>query len=725
MKKVYFIMGIHNHQPIGNFDYIMDHVYTHAYFPFLETIKRHPHIKICLHYSGILWDWLKENKPQMIELCHQLLVSQQIELLSGGYYEPLLSIIPDQDKMGQLSNMNQFLYNTFNVKPRGLWLTERVWEPSLPKYIYNAHQEYLAVDDLHFLAAGLNDEDLHGYYLTEDEGKVIKLFPGRKKLRYTIPFKHPQETIDFLYQIGKNENCGDLAMMADDGEKFGVWPCTYNRVYKEGWLETFFSLIEENKDWLCMCTCAEYIDSHRPLGRIYLPSISYAEMEEWTQSPSSIETYHRCIEWVSKKCADQQPQKYIRGGTWRNFLGKYSEAHNLYSKMLEVSAMVNREIEYYKKEKGNPLPDWLIDARDELYKGQCNDAFWHGLFGGVYSPHLRFSIYEHLIRAQNKVDTHNAKDNSWIKISACDLNQDGFQEIQINTDQFIVYVSPNEGGSIYELDFRPLHYNVVNSLIRRNELYHKHIAGIYSKETESTNDATTIKTIHEIVDAKEEGLDSFLFYDSYPRNCLLDHFFSCNTTLNNFKNVCYNEYGDFIKNAYEFSYEKPNGNSLILKRSGKIEIDNKCIEAEIKKILYIIPAHNIIDIEYRIKNLSSMVLECVFGIEFNQNLLAGNASSRYYQINGEYPTDPRLASAGELKNVHEILMIDEYMKLKIGMQLSEVGTLWRFPIETVSNSESGYERVYQSSVIFPHWNLLLLPEETKTYTLKWIFNQLL
>jgi alpha-amylase len=36
--------------------------------------------------------------------------------------------------------------------------------------------------------------------------------------------------------------------------------------------------------------------------------------------------------------------------------------------------------------------------------------------------------------------------------------------------------------------------------------------------------------------------------------------------------------------------------------------------------------------------------------------------------------------------------------------------LWRFPIETVSQSEGGFERAYQSSVIFPHWGVPLKPE---------------
>jgi hypothetical protein len=34
-----------------------------------------------------------------------------------------------------------------------------------------------------------------------DEGRLLKIFPGSEKLRYTIPFADPQETINYLRQM--------------------------------------------------------------------------------------------------------------------------------------------------------------------------------------------------------------------------------------------------------------------------------------------------------------------------------------------------------------------------------------------------------------------------------------------------------------------------------------------------------------------------------------------
>ena len=41
-----------------------------------------------------------------------------------------------------------------------------------------------------------------------------------------------------------------MALLADDGEKFGVWPDTHHQVYEKGWLDQFFTLLEQNADWL-------------------------------------------------------------------------------------------------------------------------------------------------------------------------------------------------------------------------------------------------------------------------------------------------------------------------------------------------------------------------------------------------------------------------------------------------------------------------------------------
>jgi alpha-amylase/alpha-mannosidase (GH57 family) len=258
MPKVQFILAIHNHQPVGNFEFVAEDAYQKSYLPFMQTLERHRSIKITLHYTGILYHFFEKKHPEFIDLLKQLVHEGRAEILSGGFYEPILAVLPDEDKVGQIRTLSGYIRRKLGYDARGMWLAERVWEPHLPKFIAEAGINHVVVDDFHFKMAGLRDDELDGYYLTEEQNSLIRIFPGNEKLRYLIPFHRPEETIELLSGLRSTER-NRLVVMADDGEKFGIWPETYHTVYEEGWLERFFTLLEQNGEWLETTTFAEYL----------------------------------------------------------------------------------------------------------------------------------------------------------------------------------------------------------------------------------------------------------------------------------------------------------------------------------------------------------------------------------------------------------------------------------------------------------------------------------
>ena len=152
---------------------------------------------------------------------------------------------------------------------------------------------YTLVDDNHFKAVGLKEDDLFGYYVTEHEGHKLAIFPGLEFLRYSIPFK-PIEVLDnYLKEADKKGH--DLAVFGDDGEKFGLWPGTKKSVYEEGWLKGFFEYLTENQDWLKTVTFSEYLADKPPKGPIYLDCQSYKEMGEWCLPPTLSKQYAAAI----------------------------------------------------------------------------------------------------------------------------------------------------------------------------------------------------------------------------------------------------------------------------------------------------------------------------------------------------------------------------------------------------------------------------------------------
>jgi len=206
---------------------------------------------------------------------------------------------------------------------------------------------------------------------------------------------------------------------------------------------------------------------------------------------------------------------------------------------------------------------------------------------------------------------------------------------------------------------------------------------------------------------KEEGLQYHLLYDWYTRGSLLDHFLGSGVDLPSFMKSEYYEAGDFVLGAYGIKTRKSNGSAtLIMERDGNVA----GLSVRLRKDLYLRTAASEFIVKYSITNLSNDELNTSFGTEFNFSLLAGNSDDRYYDIPGHTLDKRNLASSGETNNVNRASLVDEWLKLKLTLIFSQPAVLWRAPVETVSQSESGFERVYQSSLVMPIWRISLGPD---------------
>ena len=288
--SIHLGLVIHNHQPVGNFPWVFQQVYEESYLLMIEALEQHPKVRLSLHYSGSLLDWFEEAHPEFLERIAALVRRNQIELVSGGYYEPILPTIPDSDKIAQICRLTDRLYRDFGVNASGMWIAERVWEPELPRLIREAGIEWTILDDVHFKNVGLEDKDLYGYYATENQSSVLKVYATSKKLRYTIPWRPAAETIEALRSLATPDG-KRIVVMGDDGEKFGTWPDTgeycWGSAMQGRWVEEFFTALEENSNWLHMTPLGEYARNYPALGRIYIPTSSYIEMTEWALPPKS------------------------------------------------------------------------------------------------------------------------------------------------------------------------------------------------------------------------------------------------------------------------------------------------------------------------------------------------------------------------------------------------------------------------------------------------------
>jgi len=706
--KINFALGVHNHQPFGNWDWIVEEAYQHAYSPFLEALERHSGVRVTLHYTGYLLEWLIAHHPDFIARLKNLVDRRQVELITGGFYAPVLAVIPDADKVRQVERLTRLIEDRFGTTPEGLWLAERVWEPHLVKPISESGVRWTALDDTIFKGAGLRGAQLFGYYQTEEQGRTLEVVPINSELMALIPYAPPERAIDYL-KANASPDGNRFALCLGDGEKFGVWPNSYRAVFEHKWLDRFFDLLTEHADWIVSTTVRDYRAERRPFGRVYLPSATYPRMQEWSLPPDEATRFAEARQQV-----DERFSGFLRGGMWRNFLVRYPESNNLHKKMLLVASKVaaaSQVPELVPSGKGPAIPSsTLTEAQDLLWKGQSNDPYWHGVFGGLYLSHLRSANYRALIKAESLCDELIHQGSLFLDVTEQDFDCDGKPEILISNAAQNAYFNL-EGGALFELDYKPRAYNVLDTLARRPEAYHGKIAR--ATTLEAFKKEGSLKALYDVVLTKEAGLEKFLFNDWYRRMSFVDHFLHPDSHLESFYNMSYGEQGDFVNQDYRATVECDGLlATLTLVRDGHVWVGPEFWPIQVEKRIAIPRDGARLSAHYRVTNGKDRPVALWFGVEFNANFLAGNAPDRYYHTPGTVIEDPRLGSKGELRDCRAIGLRDAYNGLDYHLEWDRPATLWRFPVETISMSEGGVERVYQSSVVMPHWRFELGPGET-------------
>lgn len=695
---------LHNHQPIGNFDGVFEQAYQDSYLPFLTVFEPFDRINISLHTSGPLMLWLAERHPEYLIRLRSLVDAGRVEIVGGPHYEPIMTMLPRRDRVGQIRAYSTWLESNLGATVAGMWTPERVWESSMTSDLAVAGMGYTVLDDFHFRAAGLTDDQLTGYFLTEDDGQILRIFPGSERLRYTIPFAPVSETIDYCRQFA-NAHPGAVLTFGDDGEKFGTWPDTKEHVYNRGWLQSFLTALSDNSHWLRTSTLSEAIRNTPAVGKVYLPDCSYREMTEWSLPVAQQNRYEDAIHSMDEDERWPQVQPFVRGGFWRNFKMKYSEANEMYARMMDVSRRLQAA------EVAGVDPDQLSIARDHLYRGQCNCPYWHGAFGGIYLPHLRNAVYHHLIQADNVLQRlldqpqPSSNSSSSVTATASDFDFDGMQEVRLSNHEICAWIAPGRGGRIYELDIRRISHNLLATMQRRPEAYHRKVLAGPSAT------GVDVASIHDRVVFKQADLDKRLGYDRFARKSMMDHFFDHDATLEDVVAGRAHERGDFVELPFDAKIRRGGDRvQLQMRRDGNAWGH----PVTITKAITIVGGSSELTITYLLENLPRD-RSFHFGIEMNFAGLPSGADDRFFS-GREGKRLGQLGDRLDLSQCSGISLTDQWLGIDVELELDRAGGLWASPVETVSQSEGGFELVHQSVCVIPHWHIH--PNETGTWSVR-------
>ena len=492
------LLGVHAHQPVGNFPEVIEDAHQRCYKPFLEILHAYPDFRFAAHFSGWLLDWLREHHPADMALLQTMVRRGQVELFSSGDTEPVLAAIPHRDRVGQLQALNDKLAAWTGVRPQGAWLTERVWESAVVDSLAESGIRYVTVDDYHFFCTGKRSAELDGFFTTEEGGTRLDLFPISEALRYRLPFAPAHEVVGYLEDLARQGQAA--AIYFDDIEKFGIWPETYDWVYNRGWLKALIEGVLASP-LIRTATYADFHAQHSTRGIVYLPTTSYSEMNEWTLPMPAARDYAHLL--ANEKAAGRGDlnRPFLRGGIWRNFLSRYPEANWMHKRMLALSERLSR------------LPQAPAALTEALYRAQANDAYWHGLFGGLYLPHLRRAVWNNLLALEAEIDRLQPRP----ALAAVDLDADGKTETLARNASLQLVVRDDGLGAAHELSSYALTQNFGDTLRRYHEHYHDKIS-----QAPSQHQGDGIASAHDIVRFKHPVDAQDIVPDAQPRVLWLD-----------------------------------------------------------------------------------------------------------------------------------------------------------------------------------------------------------
>jgi hypothetical protein len=403
-ERASLILGYHDHLPAAAGDGDFEVLYNTRLKPFLTALNANEAIQAALHFSGPLLEKLEQKKPEFFLLIGDLVDRKQVELLGGGFYEPLLPLLPTADKIGQVELYSTYIRKRFGKKPQGTYLPFGAWEQSLTGILGSCGMAYTFLGEEQFRAAGVEGEDLYYPWITEDQGKLITVFPALHSLdegAYRGRFERRIVTV-FPRFTGKNA-----------GTDIGTF------------LEEVLRLLRDRK---IECTLpGKTLRSLGPVKRAYFPSSADGDL------------MNRVGDGKSTSCL--QP---------RCFLIRYPEANGLYSKMYFLHSLIN-QLRGDKARKNA--------ARGELWKAQCADAFCRTGDLSISCPGVRRHAWKALISAERIT---REKANFKPSLLAFDFDFDGEDEYLFQDRGVNCYVKA-AGASVFELDYLPRDWNYLDT----------------------------------------------------------------------------------------------------------------------------------------------------------------------------------------------------------------------------------------------------------------------
>jgi len=413
-EKITLVLGSHAHVPYGACSAEFEKTYAGLVKPFISGLYKYPSIQAALHYSGVLLHWVERSHPEIFMLIEDMVNRKQVEMLGGGFYEPMLPIISSQDIIGQIEMLTTYLRKQFGKKPQGCWIPGFAWEQGLVSPLAACGMSFTFLSERQFALDGDHGASAIAHpCICEDQGKVITVFPVMQSLETALAGKSISSLLPPLLENYNKRHSGGTEFIVS------LFPSRINADPGESPDSAWCRFFDE------LARCDYYTETAIP-GRI-VKSLKGLRKRYFPDSSDSADS-------ISP----------------RRFIITHPPAGGIYAKMVFTNVLIN-QLRGDKSRKDS--------AHEELRKAQSSALFCKIGQEGVHNHLLRNAAYSALLGAERMT---REKTKFVPSLVAYDFNMDGahewlFQDVRINC-----YVQ-STGGGIFELDYLPKAWNYLDT----------------------------------------------------------------------------------------------------------------------------------------------------------------------------------------------------------------------------------------------------------------------
>jgi len=441
----------------------MEQQYQAIFKKLISYLYKTPDFKITFSFSGPQLEWFEKKHPEFIAILKELISRKQVEIMGGGYYNPVFPLLSPIDRTGQIELLTSELRRLTGKRPRGMSILSSVWDRTLIPCFQNCGMEWVQLDssiipsqNRNFLAQ-----------IVSDQGKTIKILSAYRNLEQVADKEISADSyINSLFKQIEKSTKNDQYNYYTQERVICVNVETESAEYlvKHGWFEELFKTIEKNyKGKVKLNLPTEYLKNAQEFVPSFISAGIRDDIAKWSIIP---------YEAVENK--SNFPL------TINNFLLTYSRCHALYNRELYISMLItNCHGDKARKQA----------ARQSLWKAQTGDALICSPDGVFANNALRQSAYKNLSDAEKFI--REATDFKEC-VTSFDYNADGHNEYICMMEKYTACISPR-AGEINELNINGNYADNLTRIAKFDKVTDDYERGLFIEHVFDKNEFSDYK----------------------------------------------------------------------------------------------------------------------------------------------------------------------------------------------------------------------------------------